>query len=45
MKSINFSFYKDMYQINIFTLEDIKPAVYVGLITKEEYKEICGQDF
>lgn len=36
---------KWLYDINVYTNEDIATYVELGVTTKEQYKEITGEDY
>ncbi|WP_457801794.1 XkdX family protein [Limosilactobacillus reuteri] len=40
-----FQQFKDWYEIGLFTIQDERNGVLTDLITKDEYKEITGQDY
>lgn len=41
----SFESIKWFYDINCYTSEDIKTYVELGVTTKEQYKEITGEDY
>lgn len=40
-----FSLVQQSYQAGWYTLDNVKTFVIAGMITKEEYKQITGQDY
>lgn len=40
-----FSLIKQSYKYKWYTLDDVKTFVQVSMITKDEYKQITGQDY
>ena len=40
-----FSLIKQSYKYKWYTLDDVKTFVQVSIITKDEYKQITGQDY
>lgn len=40
-----FSLVQSSYQVGWYTLDNVKTFVLVKMITKEEYKQITGQDY
>lgn len=45
MKSNSYDFYKLFYEVGYLTLDEIKEACKWNVITKEEFKEITGQEY
>lgn len=43
--SSNFNFWQMAYKYGWCTLDQLKQAVQEKLITADEYKTICGQDY
>jgi len=43
--SDGFDFWKMAYESDWCTLDQLKQAVQENLITADEYKTICGQDY
>ena len=40
-----FQQFKDWYEMGLFTVQDEKNGVLTGWITKDQYKQITGQDY
>lgn len=40
-----FQQFKDWYEMGLFTVQDERNGVLTGWITKDEYKQITGQDY
>ncbi|MGL4358834.1 MAG: XkdX family protein [Cetobacterium sp.] len=45
MKSTNYEFYKNMFKVGYFNNDFLKEPVIMGLISKDEYEEITGENF
>lgn len=40
-----FQQFKDWYEMGLFTVQDERNGVLTGWITKDEYKQITGQNY
>ena len=42
---MDFNTWKEFYEWGFCTIEQLKQAVKQGMLTTEQYKEICGEDY